>query len=118
MAFVLHFGCSSDTTVSPAAQNLAPACIENADSLEAQDWLCPNDLTVECKDGVADPALIYVEPSGDLPDSCDQIELSINDEGPFALGTHDIVVTADASGADGGTVQVTCQAVLTVMCGS
>jgi len=115
MAFVFQLGCSSDATVDPSTQNLTPACIENAADLDGEDWLCPNDLTVECEDGAADPALIYLEPSGDLPESCDEIELSINDEGPFELGTHDIVVTAEASGSDAGTVEVSCEATLTVV---
>ncbi|MGB8330949.1 MAG: hypothetical protein WCE62_12575, partial [Polyangiales bacterium] len=114
LAFVLNFGCSNDGTVDPTAQNLTPACIEDADELGGEDWLCPDDLTVECENGGADPALIYLEPSGDLPESCSEIELSINDEGPFDVGTHEIVVTAEATGADGGEVAVTCEATLTV----
>lgn len=114
MAFVLNPGCSNDATVGPTTQNLAPACIEDADELEGQGWLCPEDLTVECDGGGADPALIYLEPSGDLPESCDQIELSLNDEGPFEVGTHEIVILAQASGGDGEPVEVTCEATLTV----
>ena len=114
MAFAFNLGCSSDTNVDPSTQNLVPACIENADDLDGEDWLCPDDLTVECENGGADPELIYLVPSGDLPESCAEIELSINDEGPFELGTHDIVVTANASGVDAGTVEVLCEATLTV----
>ncbi|MGB5696149.1 MAG: hypothetical protein WBM46_10885 [Polyangiales bacterium] len=114
MVFVLSLGCSEGATVDPSTQKLSPACIENADDLEGQDWLCPDDLTVECENGGADPELIYLVPSGDLPESCDDIELSLNDEGPFEVGTHEIVVTAEASGVDGGTVEVVCEATLTV----
>lgn len=114
LASAFSLGCSSDATVDPATQNLAPACIENAGDLDGQGWLCPDDLTVECENGGADPELIYLVPSGDLPESCDDIELSLNDEGPFELGTHDIVITAEAAAADGGTVEVLCEATLTV----
>ena len=114
LAFVLNFGCSNEATVGSATQNLAPVCIENADDLEGQGWLCPDDLTVECTEGSADPELIYLVPSGDLPERCDDIELSLNDEGPFEVGTHEIVITAEASGVDGGTVEVLCEAMLTV----
>ena len=114
LAFALNFGCSNEATVGPATQNLAPACIENADALEDQGWLCPDDLTIECENGGADPELIYLVPSGDLPESCDDIELSLNDEGPFELRTHEIVVTAEASARDGGTARVVCEATLTV----
>jgi len=114
MAFAFNLGCSSDASVDPSTQNLVPACIENADDLDGEDWLCPDDLTVECENGGADPELIYLVPSGDLPESCDDIELSLNDEGPFDVGSHDIVITAEASGVDGGTVEVVCEATLTV----
>lgn len=113
-AFVLNFGCSNDASVGSATQNLAPVCIEDAVDLEDQSWLCPDDLTVECENGGADPSFIYLEPSGDLPERCDEIELSLNDEGPFEVGTHDIVITAQASSVDGGTAQVVCEATLTV----
>jgi hypothetical protein len=114
LVFAFNFGCSNDATVGPATQNLAPACVENADDLEGQGWLCPDDLTVECEGGSADPAFIYLEPSGDLPERCDEIELSLNDKQPFEVGTHDIVITANASDGEGEPVEVTCEATLTV----
>ena len=112
-AIVLAFGCSNSETAGTTIK-LAPECIEDATDLEENEWLCPDDLTVECEDGGADPERIYLEPSGDLPESCEEIELSLNDEGPFEVGTHDIVVTAEASNGDGEGAEVTCEATLTV----
>ena len=114
LVFAFNVGCSDDATVGSATQNLAPACVERAEDLEGRGWLCPNDLTVECKDGGADPAFIYLEPSGDLPESCDEIALSLNDEGPFERGSHEILITAEATGRTGEPVEVACEAMLTV----
>jgi hypothetical protein len=111
-AFALATGCSGSDSTAGSTANLTPACVEDTTDLEG--WLCPNDLTVECEDGTANPDLIYFEPSGDLPESCDQIDLSLNDEGPFEVGSHDIVVTASAANGDGEPVEVTCEATLTV----
>ncbi len=108
-------GCSNDGTTGSTVTTLAAQCIEDATDLEEIDWLCPDDLTVECNDHEADPERIYLEPSGELPESCEDIELSLNDEGPFEVGTHDIVVTATADGAEGQPVEVACESTLTVV---
>ena len=110
----LALGCSGAESTSGTNSRLAAECIEDATDLEETEWLCPDDLTVECEDGGADPELIYLEPSGDLPESCEEIELSLNDEGPFGVGEHEIVVTAEAAGEDGDGVEVICEATLTV----
>lgn len=109
---VLALGCSGSESSGATTTKLVPECIEDATDLEG--WLCPQDLTVECEDGTANPDVIYFEPSGDLPESCDEITLALNDEGPFGVGTHDIVITAEAGSGDGEPVQVTCEATLTV----
>ena len=114
MAFLITQGCASGDTAGGTAPKLTAECIEDAAELDDQDWLCPDDLTVECEDGGADPTLIYLEPSGDLPESCEDIELALNDEGPFEVGTHEIVVTAAASGGGEDTIVVTCETTLTV----
>jgi len=112
ISWLAAMGCSSGDGASGTVAKLAPECIEDATDLEG--WLCPEDLTVQCEDGGADPELIYFEPTGDLPESCDEISLSLNDEGPFDLGTHDIVVTASAGDGNGEPTEVTCEATLTV----
>jgi hypothetical protein len=114
MAFLITQGCSSGDTAGGTAPKLTAECIEDAAALDDQDWLCPDDLTVECEDGGADSTLLYLEPSGDLPESCEDIDLALNDEGPFEVGTHEIVVTAAASGEGEDSIEVTCKTTLTV----
>jgi len=113
LAFLFTVGCSTDT-VGETTPKLAAECIEDATDLEEEDWLCPDDLTVECEDGGADPALIYIEPSGELPEDCEEITLTLNEEGPFDVDTHEIMVTAEASSGEGEPVEVICDAILTV----
>lgn len=113
-AFVLAAGCSSDTVGSNQAA-LTPSCIDDAGDLTPEEWLCPDGFTVECEDGMGDPETIYVEPANELAETaCDDIELSINDEGPFPVGTHQVVVTAEASDEGEAPVIVECEAELTV----
>lgn len=114
MSFLFTQGCSNDDTAGGTAPKLTAECIEDAAKLDDRDWLCPDDLTVECEDGGADATLIYLEPSGDLPESCEDIELALNDERPFEVGTHEIVVTAAASGGGEGSIKVACETTLTV----
>jgi hypothetical protein len=114
MVFQFGLGCSNGDSVGETGTNLEAACAEDVLELEDGDWLCPDDSSVECEDGGAKPELIYLVPSGELPASCDEIELSLNDEGPFGVGTHDIVVTASASVEGGEPVELTCESILTV----
>jgi hypothetical protein len=114
-AFALATGCSSDTTVGSSQAALEPSCIDDASELDPEEWLCPNAFTVECEDGVGDPETIYIEPADDLAETtCDNIDLSINEEGPFPVGTHQIIVTAEASNDGEAPTIVECEAELTV----
>jgi hypothetical protein len=115
--FVLASGCSNDSAGSSTA-NLVPECTETLDDLDLeQDWLCDNSFTVECEDGVGDPDEIYLlwppDDSEDaLPESCGEITLTLDDEGPFEVGTHDVVITATPLEGDEELAQ--CTAELTV----
>jgi hypothetical protein len=114
-AFVFAIGCSTDTTVGSSEAALAPSCIDDASDLEPEEWLCPNAFSVECEDGVGDPETIYIEPADELAETaCDNIELRINEEGPFPVGTHQIIVTAEASDEGQEPTIVECEAELTV----
>ena len=116
-AFTLAFAasCTSDS-VGGSPKALVASCVEDTAELDPEDWLCPDDFTVECEDGEGDPETIYLEPSGDLSEStCDEIELTLNDEGPFGVGEHDVVVTAEASDEGGDPVVFECEAKLTVV---
>jgi hypothetical protein len=109
MAFVPALGCSSSETVGGTTQKLEARCTDVG--VEDEGWLCPAPLPVECEDGGADPEAIFFQPPGQSP-SCDGIDLSLDeeDEGPFALGTYDIVIF---EGEDEERVAV-CSAELTV----
>ncbi len=108
-------GCSSDTTTGSNQAALTPSCIDDAGTLDPEEWLCPNSFSVECEDGVGDPDTVYIEPAEELAETaCDQIALRINDEGPFAVGTHPVVITAEASDDGQEPTIVECEAELTV----
>ena len=113
MAALLAFGCSGNETVGGTTQKLTAQCIPAGDELPGGAWVClpdssDDDLPVECEDGSADPEFIFYQPP-----SCDGIDLSLDedDEGPFALGTYDIVIY---DGEDEETRVEVCNAELTV----
>ena len=118
LAFLFTVGCTSDGTLGDATPKLAAECTVDPDD---DDWLCHEDLRIHCEEGGVDPMYIYLEPSnenlepaGELPDNCDEIELSLNEEEPFDVGIHEIVVTADAFDEDENPVRVICESTLTV----
>ena len=118
LAFVS--GCSSESVGSATAPLVATCTNDALEDLLPGDWLCPNELRVECEDGVGDPETIYFEPdANDLPDTpCDNVSLSLvdgeNQAGPFPVGTHQIVVTAEASNEGEEPVTVRCESTLIV----
>jgi hypothetical protein len=113
-AFTLALGCSGDT-VGGATTKLAAECTPAAAELPDGAWVClpdssDDDLTVDCEDREAIPDDIYFEPAGEPP-SCEGIALSLEDEGPFPVGTHDIVIY---DGEDEETRVQVCDTQLTV----
>jgi hypothetical protein len=111
-AFTLALGCSDDT-VGGATTKLAAECTPAAAELPDGAWVClpdssDDDVTVECEDGGANPEFIYFEPA---PPSCEGIVLSLDNEGPFPVDTHDIVIY---DGEDEETRVEVCDAQLTV----
>ena len=108
--------CSSSESVEASVERLQPACVDELEALELADWLCPEPFTVECVDGAASVETIFVHPDEDLADQlCEDIALSINDEGPFPLGAHEIVVTAEAEDERGDPLVEQCTAALEVV---
>ena len=110
MAFAA--ACTSDGSTDGTTPNLEAECVDDTTDLEG--WLCPDLLTVECEDGGANPDLIFFEPTGEVPEACEDIDYVLNDQGPFELGEHDIVITAVVE--DGGEKPgaVLCETTLTV----
>ena len=119
-ALAFASGCANESAGSTQAP-LVASCTDNAlEDLLPGDWLCPDELRVECQDGVGDPETIYFEPAANnLPDTpCENVSLSLvdgeNQAGPFALGTHQIVVTAEASNEGEEPIIVQCESTLIV----
>ncbi|MGB5809865.1 MAG: hypothetical protein WBG86_04995 [Polyangiales bacterium] len=111
---VLGTSCSNDG-VGDASTPLIASCVEDLDEVGPEDWFCPDDFKVECEDGEGDPGIIFLAPSGDVSQSsCDDIELTLNDEGPFGLGEHEVVVTAEATAEGAEPAVFQCEATLTV----
>ncbi len=104
--FVLAAGCSSDT----AGSNTTPLVAYCDDGTGvAGEWICPNELTVQCEDGVGDPAKIFFVPEMQgLPDDtdCNDVTLTlvddVNEAGPFPVrpDPYEIVVTARVEGKE------------------
>ncbi len=115
MASVLAFGCSNSDTAGGATTKLAAECTPAAAELPDGAWICLadsdlDDREVDCEDREAIPDYIYFQPPGEPP-SCDGIVLSLDEEGPFPVGTSDIVIF---EGEDAERVPV-CDAKLTVV---
>ena len=96
MASAFTFGCSSGDTAGGATAELAPECTPAAAELPDGAWICVadselDDREVDCEDREAIPDYIYFQPPGEPP-SCDGIVLSLDEEGPFPVGTSDIVI--------------------------
>jgi len=108
-AFTL--GCSSDQ-VGDGNAGLAAECSDGA--VAPEGWLCPDSLTVECEDGGANPDFIFFTPDGDPPPACDELDYVLNDEGPFEVGTHEIVISVAPEEPEGEPGEVLCQTTLTV----
>jgi hypothetical protein len=108
--------CSSSDEVEASVLRLEPACVDDVEELELTDWLCPEPLSIECVDGHANVDTIFVQPGDDLPaQSCEDIALSVNAPGPFPLGSHEIVVTAEAEDERGNSLVERCTAELQVV---
>mgnify|MGYP001815201920 FL=1 len=109
---LLALACSSSGTTGGQSANLEPVCVDDPSELDG--WLCPEPLVVECEDGGADPDLVYFQPEapeGETPQACDELDYELNDEGPFDLGEHEIVISALDDGEAG---EVLCETTLTV----
>jgi hypothetical protein len=114
--FTLAAGCTNDTVGSTSAP-LVASCEADLVKLTGE-WVCPDPHEVECEDGFGDPETIYVVPVMYERDSCDGIELTLedgkNEAGPFKVQPepHEITVTAKVPDQDD---EVLCESLLTVV---
>jgi hypothetical protein len=104
--------CTTSSPTGGSAAGLEAQCTDGAVIPEA--WVCPDDLTVECEDGGADPELIFFTPPEDRPEGCEDLEFTLDDEGPFEVGMHDIVIRAEVNDGSDDPGTVLCEAKLTV----
>lgn len=109
---LLIVACAStedETAPQRVQQPLRVECVDDAEAVSDTSWVCPESRTVECRDPEGtDVALILSQPPQDQ--LCSDVELSVDPEGPFGLGTHSIEIS---SNLDGGTVL--CEATLTIV---
>ena len=96
MASLFAFGCSGSETTGGASTKLAAECTPDATQLPEGAWICladsdEDDLTLDCEDREAIPDYIYFQPPV-APPSCEGIVLSLDDAGPFPVGTSDIEI--------------------------
>ena len=110
-SIILLAACTGSDSTGAGESGLSAECTDGAIIPEA--WLCPDDLSVECEDGVADPDLIFFTPPEDRLEGCEELLYSLDDEGPFEVGTHEIVIRVDSGDAE-EPGDVLCQATLTV----
>jgi hypothetical protein len=58
-------------------------------------WLCPEEVTMECRFAQPDEAIIFALPPE--TQTCADVDLEV-DPGPYPPGTHDIVIRDEAAG--------------------
>jgi hypothetical protein len=103
-------GCgSASERVGSERQPLVAVCAESVASVPGGEWLCGEPRTVECdaRPGTASPTTIYVV----ADDGCADRRLLV-EEGPFAVGEHEIVVS---NRVDASEVHELCRSSLNVV---
>jgi uncharacterized membrane protein YgcG len=117
-AFTTLLGCSTTDSAGGSEAALTAECINPDQAIIPEAWVCDDPLTVECEDGGADPELIFFPPPEDGPETCeeleDELDYVLNDQGPFEVGTHDIVISVAPDEPEGEPGDVLCATTLTV----
>lgn len=119
LSLSLLAGCQSEAGVADQAAALRADCADSREAIDAGAWVCPASHTVECEggDGTQDVDVIHLVAGEAELDSCDEVELTVNDPGPFEVGTHDIEVFAEGgpdASVDAGVGAPLCEAELIV----
>ncbi|KYF85162.1 hypothetical protein BE18_28875 [Sorangium cellulosum] len=90
----LFFGCNHDESLGAAAQALVAECVDPGGAIPEGEWVCGDERVVECTTHRgAYVETIYAQLS---EGTCADTSVAVSAEGPFALGTHEIAVTAEA----------------------
>ncbi|MGK3988921.1 hypothetical protein WME99_38110 [Sorangium sp. So ce136] len=91
-------GCK-DEPIGGSSQALVAECVDPGATVPEGEWVCGEERVVEC----TTPAGAYVETIyAQLSEgTCADATVAVSATGPFALGAHEIVVTAEVEGAEG-----------------
>ncbi|WP_437937778.1 hypothetical protein [Sorangium sp. So ce341] len=90
----LFFGCRHDESLGADAQALVAECVDPGGAIPEGEWVCGEERVVECTTHRgAYVGAIYAQLS---EGTCADTSVAVSAEGPFALGAHEIVVTAEA----------------------
>ncbi len=108
----LLLGCSGNEDARGGPAGLVAECSD--DAVVAEEWVCPESLTIECEDGGANPDFVYFTPAGDPAPDCDDLDYVLNDEGPFEVGAHEIVIRVAPEDPEGEPGDVLCETTLAV----
>ncbi len=91
--------CSRDDDATGTLKApLQASCAAQAADVPAGAWVCGESRTVECNAAQTDVDFIYVTPTDAV---CEGKELQLSNEGPFAVGTHEITVTTAPAVGEG-----------------
>ncbi|WP_437689354.1 hypothetical protein [Sorangium sp. So ce176] len=93
----LFLGCK-DEPIGGGSQALVAECVDPGAAIPEGEWVCGEERTVEC----TAPSGAYVETiyAQLSTGTCAEATVSVSAEGPFALGAHEIVVTAEVAGGE------------------
>ncbi len=93
----LFFGCNSES-VGGSSQALVAECLDPGGVIPPGEWVCGEEKVVECTTALgAYVETIYAPLAEGV---CADTTVAVSDQGPFELGDHEIVVTAEVEGAE------------------
>ncbi|XXT19689.1 hypothetical protein WME94_56665 [Sorangium sp. So ce429] len=94
----LFLGCK-DEPIGGSSQALVAECVDPGAAIPEGEWVCGEERLVECTTlAGAYVETIYAQLSAG---TCADATVAVSATGPFALGAHEIVVTAEVEGAAG-----------------
>ncbi|WP_437676078.1 hypothetical protein [Sorangium sp. So ce131] len=108
----LFFGCNNDEPIGGSAQALVVECVDPGGEVPAGEWVCGEEKVVECTTPRgAYVATIYAELT---EGTCAEATVTVSEEGPFALGSHEVLVTVEVEDAEAGPASL-CASELVVV---
>lgn len=100
IAAALIAGCASESA-DAARTELTAACVDDLRTLPDAEWVCPEDMQVECVDGMGNHDVVFTPPpNSEEPLACADLTVAVDDPGPFPLGENEVTVTATVEGEE------------------